>query len=363
MFKTIAIKPLLVGPMMVTWDLGRRCNYDCSYCSMLHHNNTSKHRTVDELKHAFNFIKDWTTLYNSKRNTDFGTSINFTGGEPTVNPNFWELVKYVKEQDPSITLSLTTNGAWHSKHTEFLIENLKGVTVSYHTEADVSLKQQAIENIYRLSESKLWLQVNLMMHTDYWDECVNVYNDLKSRNINVRIRPIGDGNFARKGWFIDSDGSNRRTSHEYTPEQQEWFWIQTGSKQKSPGQLEGNQLGRQCCGSRQLYGKVDNEWTGVDLVDNRFKDWSCMVDWYFLHIDQETELVYHHQTCRAKHGKQIGAIGHLNDTKEMLAIASDRLNGVEIEPIICPNNVCGCGMCVPKAENKEDFDLLFTQMR
>lgn len=349
--------------MMVTWDLGRRCNYDCSYCTTLHHNNHSVHRTVDELKHTFNFIKDWTDTYNNKRTTSFETTINFTGGEPTVNPNFWDLVDYVKNQDPTINMSMTTNGAWHSKNTNKIIENFKGVTVSYHTEADPVLKQQVLENIYKLSNSDIWLQVNLMMHTEYWDECVNVYNDLKSKNINVKIRPIGDGNFARKGWFIDSDGTNRKTSHEYTIEQQKWFWEQTGSKQKSNTTLEGNQLGRQCCGSRPLCGKVDNDWMSVDLVDNRFKDWGCMVDWYFLHIDQETELVYHHQTCRAMHGKRTGSIGSLSDTGSMLDVLNNRLNADTIEHIICPNTTCGCGMCVPKAESANDFNELFNLMR
>jgi MoaA/NifB/PqqE/SkfB family radical SAM enzyme len=363
MYKTIAIKPVYVGPMMVTWDLGRRCNYDCSYCTALHHNNHSRHRTVDELKHAFNFIKQWTDTYNNSRSSPFETTINFTGGEPTVNPNFWDLVDYVKSTDPSIRMSMTTNGAWHSKNTDKIIENFVGVTVSYHTEADTSLKEQVIENIYKLSNSDIWLQVNLMMHNEHWDECVNVYNELKSKNINVKIRPIGDGSFARKGWFIDSDGTNRKTSHEYTPEQQNWFYEQTGSSQKSNTNLEGNQLGRQCCGSRPLCGKVDNNWTSVDLVDNRFYDWSCMVDWYFLHIDQETELVYHHQTCRAKHGKRIGSIGSLSDTQSMLEVLNNRLNAETIEHIICPNSSCSCGMCVPKAQSTEDFNELFNSMR
>ena len=56
MYKAIAIKPVHTGPMMVTWDLGRRCNYDCSYCTAIHHNNTSRHRSVDELKNTFDFI-------------------------------------------------------------------------------------------------------------------------------------------------------------------------------------------------------------------------------------------------------------------------------------------------------------------
>ena len=35
---------------MVTWDLGRRCNYDCSYCPVTRHDNFSPHATLEELK-------------------------------------------------------------------------------------------------------------------------------------------------------------------------------------------------------------------------------------------------------------------------------------------------------------------------
>ncbi len=363
MKKTIAIKPIQTGPMMVTWDLGRRCNYDCSYCEDLHHNNYSRHRTVDELKHALDFIKEYIDIYNSSRTNHFETHLNFTGGEPTVNPNFWDLVDYVKQVAPKFKLSLTTNGTWHSKHIDKIIDNFMGVTVSYHTEADITLKKQVLENIYRLNESGIWVQVNLMMHVDHWDECVEVYHQLKEKNVLVKLRPIGDGNMTRTGWFIDNDGNPRRTSHQYTVEQQEWFWRETGIDLKPKEKTEGTQLGRQCCGNRPLCGSVDGEWENVKMINTEFKDWYCMVDWYFLHIDQETELVYHHQTCQATHGKKRGSIGSLSNTKEILDNTRGRLNQDTIDTIICPNQRCGCGMCVPKAKSKSDFDELFTACR
>lgn len=37
---------LLTGNVFqVTWDLGRRCNYDCSYCPITRHDNFSPHAT------------------------------------------------------------------------------------------------------------------------------------------------------------------------------------------------------------------------------------------------------------------------------------------------------------------------------
>jgi hypothetical protein len=199
-----------------------------------------------------------------------------------------------------------------------------------------------------------------MMHQEHWDHCVSIYNILKEHNVNVKIRVIGDGNVTRKGWFQDADGGNRKTTHEYTIEQQEWFWEQNGIKDKATTVQNGTNVGRQCCGSRTLCGKVDNAWTPVNVINTEFKGWNCSVDYYFLHIDQETEEIYHHQTCKAKHGNTVGPIGLLSDTVTVMNDLRDRLT--RNEPIICPNNRCGCGMCVPKAQSLTEYKEIFNEV-
>lgn len=353
MIKTIAIKPIKNEPMMVTWDLGRRCNYDCTYCEASRHDLVSPPRSLEEFQKTFEFIKSWTDLYNSKRQQKSQTNINFTGGEPTVNPSFWKLAEYINDQG-DFNLSLTTNGAWALKRTKDIVKHFKGITVSYHAEADPLLRDRVIENILALYDSHIWLQVNVMLHADHWDHCVAVYEKLKSYGIKANPRPIGDGVIERTSWFIDTDGSWRRTSHAYSPEQQQWFFDQMGFKGTAQQIREGTQLGRACCGGRCLQGKVDDQWQDVSIVDTNFKDWHCMVDWYFLHIDQHTKSVYHHQTCQALHNKQRGALGTLDDSETLLRDLEKRLEMPS--PIICPNQRCGCGMCVPKAKNQEDFN-------
>ena len=82
-----------------------------------------------------------------------------------------------------------------------------------------------------------------------------------------------------------------------------------------------------------------------------------MVDWFFLHVDQHTGDVFHHQTCQATHQGGRGPVGNLNDTDAMIADLRDYFENPTA--IVCPNDRCGCGMCIPKAESKEDFDLLW----
>lgn len=347
--------------MMVTWDVGRRCNYDCSYCEASRHDNKSPLHSYEELIRTLNFIKDWTNIYNKHRHENIGTNINFTGGEPTVNPEFWRLVEHIKNNEDNFFLSLTSNGAWSYKNSEKIKSLFNGITISYHAEADPKLKKQVIENIKTLHNLGIWLQVNVMLHVDYFDECIKVCEDLKNLGIRHNPRPIGDGNVERSGWFIDTDGQKRRTSHSYSKEQQSWFFSYMNIPSNIENNKEGADLGRKCCGGRCTLGKVNNEWKEVTLIDTNFKGWHCMVDWFFLHIDQHTGLIYHHQTCQALYNNRRGPIGHIDNHTQLINELSSKFQESK-QNIICPNQRCGCGMCIPKARSREDFQTLWNKI-
>jgi MoaA/NifB/PqqE/SkfB family radical SAM enzyme len=355
MTQTTAIKLKNPEPLMVTWDIVRRCNLDCTYCESTRHDTASKLPTLEELKTTFDFIKQYTGLYNNKRTEKLHTNIDFTGGEPTVNPAFWPFLEYVKQTD-GFKLSLTTNGTWGPKFTQRILDNFTHATISWH--AEDQLNERTIENIMSLHAAGMSLQVNVMLHCDHFKKATLICKMLKEKGIRVNPVPIGDGNIVRKGWFIDTDGSNRRTSHEYTEEQQDWFYDWMGQSRKASVAKEGTDVGRACCGGRCTQGKIDGEWQEVKLVNNWFKNWYCTVNWYFLHIDQYSGNVFHHQTCQATHTGR-GPIGNLSNTKNIIDNVSAMLSKDTIVPIICPNQRCGCGMCVPKAKKLDDFKELW----
>lgn len=357
MINVDAIKSVNPESLMVTWDVLRRCNLDCTYCESTRHDNYSSLPSIEVLKKTFDFIDKYAELYNSKRLHSSQTIINFTGGEPTINPAFWELIEYIRSSSNNYHLGLTTNGTWGPKFTDKVAKNFNSVTISWHAEADTDLKNRTIENILELNKRGVWVSANIMLHCDYFDEAKNVCEFLKQHGIKVRPRVIGDGNLLIKGWFIDADGTNRRTSHEYTTEQQQWYFDFLRQPNPFLKKEEGANLGRSCCGGRCIQGKINNEWQEVKLVNTSFKDWYCTVNWYFLHVDQHEGTVYHHQTCQATHtGK--GPIGYLSDTESILEQVRKMLDG-KVKPIICPNQRCGCGMCVSKAKDIADFEILW----
>lgn len=347
MEKVIAINTTAPEKMTVTWDVGRRCNFDCTYCESSRHNLYSPPTDYDELKKTFEFIKSYAALYNQKK-----VNINFTGGEPTVNPKFWDLSYHVY-QSGIAELGLTTNGTYDPKKIDIIQKYFNSVTVSWHAESDKKIRDKVLANIMALHKIGKPVSVNVMMHVDYWSEAVKVYTYLKANGVRCNPVPIGDGNLGYTDWFLDEEGINRRTGHKYDKFQQEWFWNANGiNAQTAKKIMAGSDIGRTCCGGRCLIGKKNNEWQAIKMIDTRFKDWFCTINYYFLHIEQHTGNVYHHQTCKATFtGK--GPIGNLKDTQFILDNTKAYLENPK--PIVCPNDRCGCGMCVPKAKNYDDF--------
>lgn len=357
--KTTAISLRNPEPMMVTWEMLRRCNLDCTYCESTRHDNHSKLPTLEELKNTFDFVRKYVNLYNSKRTDQLHTNIDFTGGEPTANPAFWPLLDYINQFE-GFHLALTTNGTWGPTFTERIAKHFSYATISWHAEAAQHLKDRTVANILALKEKGLHVQANVMLHCDHFDEAIYLCNMFKEKGIVVNPVPIGDGVVVRKGWFQDADGSQRRTSHEYTTEQQDWFFKFMGRERPASTTQEGTNVGRACCGGRCTTGKVDGVWQDVKLVDNWFKDWYCTVNWYFLHIEQQNGNVFHHQTCQATFDGR-GPIGNLTETNKIITNVENMLAQSTIAPIVCPNLRCGCGMCVPKAKEFYDFKELWAK--
>lgn len=86
----------------VYWEIGRRCNYDCSYCWPWIHNNTDPHKPLEDLMKATALIEERFTK---------GETVNFiiSGGEPTVNKDFLDWLRYLNAMGHHV--SLHSNGS------------------------------------------------------------------------------------------------------------------------------------------------------------------------------------------------------------------------------------------------------------
>jgi len=245
------------------------------------------------------------------------------------------------------------------------------MTISYHAEAHASLKKQVIDNIYYLTEREFPIKINVMFHAEYWDECKDLCMQFERDGIGYVPRMIGE-----------HEDSKNSYAHRYTDEQLQWmkdYWAdknaalnktteeaeaevghEAGAVQveKTEEKKLARQLGRPCCGSRTMETcGTDGCWSKSTFLEfAKFRNWQCSVNWFFLHIEQQTDTIWHHQTCQARFDGTRGPIGSISECDKIIDDLRTNLENKTMPVITCPlgpGKHCGCGMCTPKSIERD----------
>lgn len=161
--KIIEIKPV-DQYFSISWRLSLRCNYDCMYCSYDWHDNTSKHKSLDELKTS------WISIFQKTKDKNLKYKINFTGGEPTNNKNMLPFIAWLRQNygEHIFNISLTSNGSATLKYYLKLFNFVDNISLSTHSE--FFNENQFFDMVCVLSKSipkSKFLFVNLM--NEYWN--------------------------------------------------------------------------------------------------------------------------------------------------------------------------------------------------
>lgn len=182
-------------PYQILWDLGRLCNYDCSYCWPNVHNRHEQHKNIEDLiSTCDNLIKNWSN----------GNTIrwNFGGGEPTLHPNFLDLLKFLKLHNQ--WTMVTSNGTRDHKYWSESVQYLNSINLSAHfdglkTEKDEDRFVRNIEVIcehFDSHDDDHWLEIKLMAPPQYVNRAVLLREKIKSIGVlqkfgaNNRIKGV-----------------------------------------------------------------------------------------------------------------------------------------------------------------------------
>ncbi len=87
----------LDAPICLTWELTYACNLSCVHCLSSSGRRDPRELTTAECKKVIDTLERMQVFY-----------VNIGGGEPTVRPDFWELVEYATEHHVGVKFS--TNG-------------------------------------------------------------------------------------------------------------------------------------------------------------------------------------------------------------------------------------------------------------
>ena len=280
----------------VEWNLGKRCNYDCSYCPESIHDNNSPHTDIDILKSAVDKL------------VEIGRPIrlSFTGGEPTVHPKFEELLYYARVKGIN-WISITTNG---TRTPEWYINNqalYNHLTFSLHFEHDW---QRVITTIIRLKEQlERDFFVNIMAHHDKMTEVHEAVRWCTALDIKYAIRRVrwteGDHNLFDDLRY-NLDDLNWILEHDATAPDN----CVTEDKEKNIKLYHANDI--------------------IKLHLNNFKGWRCSAGIESLMINWDGDV--HRATCRVG-----GSLGN---------IYTGSFN-IPTEYITCTRDWCTCAADIP----------------
>ncbi len=100
---------MTINEFTVQWHLTNKCNLNCKHCYMIgkkiyDYPKESAKRFLDDIS---NTIKLWNTII------PISKSVSFTGGEPLLYDNLFELIRYAKKND--FIVRILTNGTLVNK--------------------------------------------------------------------------------------------------------------------------------------------------------------------------------------------------------------------------------------------------------
>jgi len=327
----------------VTWFIGKRCNYDCSYCAPYLHDNYSPHILKQD---AFNFI-DQLEKYTLQQNKKFKISI--TVGEPFVHPQFFEILEYIKKKETLTQLSAVSNGSLPLDNYIKSSMYLTNITISLHLEQIDSITNKTIDKIIELNKIESWfLNVNLMAFPGKFKIVKDTIEIFKKNNIKFVLRKINPpinnpkdkinkGDIERilseKKSFM-TDKIKKKLSYTENLEIRYKSYYST-EELNFLSTHENNEQWQNI----KLYSPTENIEKNTDELIaknlNSWKGWQCYIGIDSLYI-QHNGMVFRGNCLQ---GGSIGKLG-------------EKINWPK-NPIVCPINWCTCNadMVVRKVKN------------
>jgi MoaA/NifB/PqqE/SkfB family radical SAM enzyme len=270
----------------VEWNLGKRCNLDCTYCPSEIHDNFSPHTDISILERSVNQLS---VLKKPIR-------VSLTGGEPCVHPKIESLIEYMRPRVEwiNITTNVTRTANWYINQT--LVNHW---VFSLHFE-DEGWKERIIKIVdFHKSKQTNMYQVNVMAHHGLMDRVKEAVNILKNNNVPYVVRRIRWTE--RHDWFDDM---------KYDHEDLDWLLENTATAK--PNVIVDN---------KDLYHANDI----IKEHLNQYQGWRCAAGVESLMINWDGEV--HRATCRVG-----GSLGNIY--KDTFVQPS--------EWIVCTRKFCTC---------------------
>lgn len=178
------------GLLRVEWNLGKRCNYDCSYCDESTHDRKSPHVSAEVFERTIEKLMSAAAAAGRK------LKIAYTGGEPFAHPHILDLLRIAKQKGVH-KMSVTTNGSVPLDKYKAALEYLDYVIISYHFE--FAYHDKVINTIIgineecnRMTQAGRWrgCHTHIMFLPGHMDETREICQTMRDNGVRYVIRRI-----------------------------------------------------------------------------------------------------------------------------------------------------------------------------
>lgn len=373
MKKIISIEPA-INPnerptFLLDWELTMKCNLDCSYCRTegpgAGHNNKTSHPSLEDCLRAIDFMYAYADLYmEHKPKWSRAVVLNVYGGEALYHPDIITILEQARiRHEPyqkrwSLRITNTTNAIVKTQTLSKISKLVDEFTISYHAESVSKQKDLFKQNLSFLNAEKKSMKCIIMMHADekYWNELLDLIGFCKTNNIKYIAKQV-DGpvsssyNQSQIQWFRKSWQSNSTVRGS---DKQKDLTDQIGDK-LNESKVNLASVGRGCCGGRLICSNGELSEPFFFVPDNNFEGWNCSVNWFFLFVKQLTGEIYVNKDCRMNFDGTQSPIGYLDHCHDLLDATKKNLDSNNMPIIRCAKKRCLCGLCAPKAKDKDSF--------
>lgn len=192
----------------VDWFLGKRCNFDCAYCSPSIHDNHSPYPSYETLVDYYNYITQTITANEKNKKT---ISYIFGGGEPTLIPEYINFLEYIKNDNRFNSEIRTLTNLTGNASKIYQLNRLSDITFSVHLAYMNDKFISKIEKFLTLrDDTSKSLTVKFMYDKYYNDRITKIISVLeKYSNLNYSVTPLHD--------------KTNKELYEYTDEDKQYF--------------------------------------------------------------------------------------------------------------------------------------------
>ena len=175
------IPPTVLG---VLWNLTKRCNYDCGYCSSFIHDSVSPFVDMDYVDSLISTCKQWC-------GADRTIKWLITGGEPYLDPNFLNVLELLHSQTFTEQINTISNGSLPLENYLQSAKFVAGITFSLHFERSADELNKIIKKIIAVkAQTDILVSVNIMFLPGKAYEVQEAIAELKKHQVSYIVRLI-----------------------------------------------------------------------------------------------------------------------------------------------------------------------------